>query len=333
MHISYRFTIYTLLLSLVAPTVLAQTTIPTDTKQSCAAGQYATVTNAGLVCFNAPVGESCPNENQAINQITSMGVQCRSLPAGTPTDTPPTCEDGQSLIQKSGKVICNEISILSGITQCGAGEFAIGFNTDGTPICDELPRDSEDTISVEPGEPNIVAKSLPLFKIITANIVIPPGLTTIIPNPIIPPYSPTITFPSTTPELIANKAWCHTVLSHKTATINAACTSAGGTVEIVDSSFCSICRFTQSSCPSGWTQHRNYSATVRTTSTGATGGATSSLNFNCTTGSHTFSNTPPERCWWQRAKKDTYSWERINNVVASGWQYARLSEIGCVPTH
>ena len=246
MHISYRFTIYALLFLLVAPTTIAQTTIPTDTKQSCATGQYLTITDdGGLGCFTpttppAPEPKQC-GDNQAINRIANGVPQCTSLPKVSPTDVPTTCKDGDTLRKVIDNITCTEPETETQ-TKCGSGEFAVGFNPDGTPICDELP---EDTISIAKSETKVTAQAvipppakktiltnaviLPAEKTILPNpVILPPAKKTIIPNPITLPIPPSaeIVSPSNLPDLTIEKPWCHTSLSHLTPETTKTCTDS-----------------------------------------------------------------------------------------------------------
>ncbi len=83
---------------------------------------------------------------------------------------------------------------------------------------------------------------------------------------------------------------------------NQGCTTAGGTV-VGDGSGNNMCRFNNSSCPSGWTQYLNWSAT-----TGAGPAPASGVNScggssvgpcqgNAYTGSHTWANIATEQAY------------------------------------
>jgi len=116
----------------------------------------------------------------------------------------------------------------------------------------------------------------------------------------------------------------------------AACTEAGGTIIDSDVSF-KQCRFNTSSCPSGWTQYKNFSTTAAT-HYGITicvdGNLGTCLTYqdcepHCTTGSHAWSNTIPETCTYGGTESwNGNTWCRnetyFNHIGSAG-----ITQIGC----
>jgi len=86
----------------------------------------------------------------------------------------------------------------------------------------------------------------------------------------------------------------------------AACTAAGGEIVPSDVSY-PMCRFNAASCPSGWTQYKNYSTNVANTCpNGSCGG--------CTAPAHSWSNTATGSC------------------VYSNWQVGSVGGCSCCAT-
>ncbi len=74
------------------------------------------------------------------------------------------------------------------------------------------------------------------------------------------------------------------------------CTSSGGS--LFDTGAGKICRFNQSSCPSGWSTYQDYSATSPNDTTGGycMHNPSTSAPTGCITGGHSFANTAVESC-------------------------------------
>lgn len=74
------------------------------------------------------------------------------------------------------------------------------------------------------------------------------------------------------------------------------CASSGGSV--FDTGSGKICRFNQSSCPSGWSSYQNFSATTPRDTTGGFcyHNPSTTAPTGCVTGSHSFANTAIETC-------------------------------------
>jgi hypothetical protein len=73
-----------------------------------------------------------------------------------------------------------------------------------------------------------------------------------------------------------------------------------------------ICRFNQSSCPSGWSQYKNWSTTASKTCDGSCvtwGGGTKV----CTTGSHAWEDRAQETCSWN-------GWEMLPGQCCVAWE-------------
>ncbi len=137
---------------------------------------------------------------------------------------------------------------------------------------------------------------------------------------------------------------------------NIDCMDARG--EVVDVPEGKICKFPGSSCPSGWTQYKNWSTTISTTPNilscdiiveqliaedSRVGNhcrndvcdflARDPPGLRCTTGMHSFSNTPPESCM----SAGEISARTLANGVCDislpidsfGAIYAVITEIGC----
>lgn len=94
------------------------------------------------------------------------------------------------------------------------------------------------------------------------------------------------------------------------------CTNLGGSV-VSDSSGNDFCRFSQSYCPSGWSQYNKWTTTSSKT-------CSSGWSCECTTGSHSWSSTNRETCSYPDADKcyDTFS----GNYLTC---YANIDSIGC----
>jgi hypothetical protein len=102
------------------------------------------------------------------------------------------------------------------------------------------------------------------------------------------------------------------------------CTNSGGTVESNGSE--SFCRFSNSSCPSGWTQYNNYSKTVANTCSGTTGACTNLNPRVCTTGYHEWSNIVAETCsYYNQARNFVCPSTGARPLTCT----AKISQIGC----
>jgi hypothetical protein len=107
------------------------------------------------------------------------------------------------------------------------------------------------------------------------------------------------------------------------------CTGANGQVVPTFSGSAGLqCRIPGSSCPSGWTQFKNWSSTIASTSpNGCISCGTAPCP--CTTGSHEFSDKAPESCDW------TYMAPCGNPPISccstppTRTIYAKIVEIGC----
>lgn len=86
----------------------------------------------------------------------------------------------------------------------------------------------------------------------------------------------------------------------------AACTAAGGEIIPSDVSY-PMCRFNAASCPSGWTQYKNYSTNVANTCPNSSCGG-------CTAPAHSWSNTATGYC------------------VYSNWQVGSVGGCSCCAT-
>jgi hypothetical protein len=93
------------------------------------------------------------------------------------------------------------------------------------------------------------------------------------------------------------------------------CTAQGGVV--VTSDGATVCKFTGTniSCPSGWGQAENWSATVPRTCSGSCS--------TCTTGSHIFRNIPVESC--MARDENVHGACSVSRICL-----ATMSEIGCI---
>jgi hypothetical protein len=101
------------------------------------------------------------------------------------------------------------------------------------------------------------------------------------------------------------------------------CTSAGGLVRSTGSS--SICEFTGTSCPAGWTRLNNWGSTNTNSCSNPDGGGVNG-NGSCATGSHAFANTVTETC--------TYCGQVIyamgsQQCVSTATCTANLVSVGC----
>lgn len=95
------------------------------------------------------------------------------------------------------------------------------------------------------------------------------------------------------------------------------CTNNGGTVEGSGSN--KFCRFSGSSCPAGWTQHRQWSETSSVTCSDYT---------SCTTGSHIFSDNSQETCTYRETyiRNDRFRTIGVRDVTC----FADIRQIGCI---
>ncbi len=107
------------------------------------------------------------------------------------------------------------------------------------------------------------------------------------------------------------------------------CISAGGV--IVQSDGVYFCKFSSSSCPSGWTQYQNWSTT---TSARGCGGGDEGCGTNCVcgysccdTGEHPWSNVATESCWHPGHR--FYGWRSGGWRCPGGTTYAIVNAIGC----
>jgi hypothetical protein len=86
-----------------------------------------------------------------------------------------------------------------------------------------------------------------------------------------------------------------------------------------------LCRFTGATCPSGWSQYQQWSATSGVDNTTTPGcwhnPSTQTAYVGCATGSHAFSNTAAESCY--------YFWPPGGGCVGAGPNVATVVEIGC----
>jgi hypothetical protein len=100
------------------------------------------------------------------------------------------------------------------------------------------------------------------------------------------------------------------------------CISLGGTV--MNDGANSYCRLSISSCPSGWSNYYNYSATVVRTCTGTTNNATNCPAQSCTTASHAWANIAKETCIYNNR---TYSWGSCHDTAQTC--SATINQLGC----
>jgi len=126
-----------------------------------------------------------------------------------------------------------------------------------------------------------------------------------------------------------------------TAHTKAQCQAAGGTV--TDYQTYSFCRFTQASCPAGWTKYNNLSSTNSNTCTGTgvnfscqNGTGSYCSGTSCSTGGHAFSNATRESCGYGNgtgscrfvggeAQEMTFN----GCSVTSATCYATITSVGC----
>lgn len=85
------------------------------------------------------------------------------------------------------------------------------------------------------------------------------------------------------------------------------CTDQGGSVEIDSGD--KYCKFARSSCPAGWGTFKQWTQTTSAFCSGIT---------PCSTGEHSYSNTPVETC--------TY----LSSTFSSGTCVANVNQIGCI---
>ena len=118
----------------------------------------------------------------------------------------------------------------------------------------------------------------------------------------------------------------NTIVNGKSA---AQCINAGGSLHNLNGGDNSICRFAGSSCPTGWRQYGNWSTSIskqcgEKDSYWCGGGSYK----QCTTGAHSFSNTPLEQCNYQHR----YSYGKWYSKKCGRYNVgctATITEVGC----
>src|SRR3989338_1195013 len=103
------------------------------------------------------------------------------------------------------------------------------------------------------------------------------------------------------------------------------CCPPGGVREIDPSDGTPFCHLYAAFCPSGWQQFRNWTATISRTGCSSGPCVTSRC---CTTGSHSWSNTPREQCTHPEICNEHRG--VCGSCIGTTYRYAIVTEIGCV---